>query len=24
MLPWSTPEWMWKRIEVSPLNFVSN
>jgi hypothetical protein len=24
MLPWGTPEWMWKRLEVSPLNFVSN
>jgi len=24
MLPWSTPEWMWKRLEVSPFNLVSN
>jgi hypothetical protein len=24
MLPSGTPEWMWKRLEVSPLNFVSN
>ena len=24
MLPWSTPEWMWKRLEVSPLIFFSN
>jgi len=22
MLPWGKPEWMWKRIEVSPLIFV--
>jgi hypothetical protein len=19
MLPWGTPEWMWKRLEISPL-----
>ena len=24
MIPWGTPEWMWKRLEVSSLNFVSN
>jgi hypothetical protein len=24
MLPWDTPEWMWKRLEDSPLIFVSN
>jgi hypothetical protein len=24
MLPWGTREWLWKRLEVSPLNFVSN
>ena len=24
MLPWGTPEWMCKRLEVSPLIFVSN
>ena len=24
MLPCGTPEWMCKRLEVSPLNFVSN
>jgi len=24
MLLWGTPEWMWKRLEVSQLNFVSN
>jgi len=24
MLPWGTPEWMWKRLEVPPLIFVSN
>ena len=21
MLPWGTPEWIWKRLEVSPSNF---
>jgi hypothetical protein len=24
MLLWGTPEWMWKQLEVSPLNFVLN
>jgi hypothetical protein len=24
MTPWGTPEWMWKRLEVSPLIIVSN
>ena len=24
ILPWGTTEWMWKRLEVSPLNFLSN
>jgi hypothetical protein len=24
MLPWDTPEWMWKWLKVSPLNFVWN
>jgi hypothetical protein len=24
MLSWGTQEWMWKRLEVFPLNFVPN
>jgi len=24
MLPWGTPEWMWKWLEVCALIFVSN